>query len=173
MSTNRGASVDELRAKLRYAEARLDAAHEAMRAADAKHETAHEMGGGIPGFGGSGNQRAAGQVRSALDSAQRAWNDADERIRKWDYKVNSLKRRLAEIDRRIYTRDEIVGAGFIHDGSSWRKVVRVNAKTVSVVNWHMPEWEPERIPFDKVHGVQKPLDGFPDGGKRDERALGD
>ncbi len=49
----------------------------------------------------------------------------------------------------------------------------MNAKTVSVVNWHMPEWEPERIPFDKVHGVQKPLDGFPDGGKRDERALGD
>ena len=30
-----------------------------MAQVDAKNERAHEMGGGIPGFGGSGNQRAA------------------------------------------------------------------------------------------------------------------
>lgn len=35
----------------------------------------------------------------------------------------------------------------------------MNAKTVSVVNWQIPEWEPDRIPFDKVRGVQMPLEG--------------
>jgi hypothetical protein len=50
----------------------------------------------------------------------------------------------------------------VHDGTSWRKVVRVNQKTVSVVNWQVPEWEPDRIPFDKVHAVQMPLDGIAD-----------
>lgn len=152
-------TADELRGKLAYAQERLDAAHEAMRAADRKDAAAHEMGGGIPGFGGSGNQRAAQQVRSAKVSAHRAWKDASERIKKWDYRVKSLQRRIAEAERRIFTRDEVVGAGFVHDGTSWRKVVRVNAKTVSVVNWQIPEWEPDRIPFDKVRGVQIPLDG--------------
>lgn len=151
-------TVDELRAKLADAQTHLDAAHEAMRRADALAADAHEMGGGIPGFGGSGNQRAARQVRSAHDRAHRAWQDADERIKKWDYRVKSLERRIAEHERKRYTRGDILGAGFVHDGITWRKVVRVNQKTVSVVNWQVPSWEPDRIPFDKIRGIQQPLD---------------
>lgn len=64
-----------------------------------------------------------------------------------------------EANRRRFTRDEIVGAGFIHDGHSWRKVVRVNAKTVSVESGY--SWV-DKITFDKVHGVQMPLEGIAD-----------
>lgn len=150
-------TLEELRARLAYSQSRLDAAREAMRHAERLGDTAHEMGGGIPGFGGSGNQSAARTVRAAHDRAHRAWQEADERIKKWEYRVRSLERRIAEQERKRYTRDDILGAGFVHDGTSWRKVVRVNQKTVSVVNWQVPEWEPDRIPFDKIHGVQQPL----------------
>lgn len=104
-------SPDEMHTKLAHAESRLEAAHAAMRAADQKDERAHEMGGGIPGFGGSGNQRAARQVRGALGASYRAWKDADERIKKWDYRVKSLKRRIAEVERRRFTREDIAGLG--------------------------------------------------------------
>jgi len=151
--------VDELKVKLECARERLEDAEAAMRAADGKHDEAFALGGGIPGFGGSGNQRAAQQVRSALGSAHRAWKDAQERIEKWSYRVKSLERRIAEYERKRFEREDVLGAGFIHDGTSWRKVVRVNAKTVSVVNWQVPEWEPDRIPFDKIRAVQLPIEG--------------
>lgn len=152
-------TLDELKAKLANAQERLEAAKDAMRRADALADTAREMGGGIPGFGGSGSQRAAQQVRGAHARSQRAWQEATERIEKWDYRVKSLQRRITEHERKRFTREDIVGAGFIHDGTWWRKVVRVNAKTVSVANWQVPTWEPDRIPFDKVRGVQMPMEG--------------
>lgn len=61
-----------------------------------------------------------------------------------------------EAARRRYTREEVVGAGFVHDGHRWRKVVRVNTTTVSVESGY--SWV-DKIPFDKVHGVQQPLAG--------------
>lgn len=148
-------TTEDLRGKLAYAQERLDAANEAMRVAERKGDVAHEMGGGIPGFGASGNQRAARQVRSAHESAHRAWKDASERIEKWEYRVKSLERRIAEQERPRLTRGDVVGAVAVHDGWSWRRVVRVNQKTVSVVNSHVPEWEPERISFDKIREVRR------------------
>lgn len=147
--------LDDLRMKLVYAQERLDAANEAMRVATSQEEAAHEMGGGIPGFGASGNQRAARQVRSALDSSYRAWKEASERIEKWSYRVKSLERRIAEKVRHRFTREDILGAVAIHDGTSWRRVVRINQKSVSVVNAHVPTWEPDRIPFDKVTDLRR------------------
>lgn len=61
-----------------------------------------------------------------------------------------------EATRRRYTRDDIEGAGFIHDGHTWRKVVRVNKVSVSVESGY--SWV-DKIPFGKVHGVQMPLEG--------------
>lgn len=84
--------IDKLRERLTDALQYLEAAQLAKQRAERKSDTAHEMGGGIPGFGGSGNQRAARQVRTAWES----------------------------------------------------------------VNWQVPEWEPDRIPFDKVHAVRMP-----------------
>lgn len=100
-------------------------------------------------------RRRAAATERMVDAAVAAVK-AEQRAA-WD----AQKRAAAEHEaaRRRFTRDEIVGAGFVHDGHSWRKVVRVNAKTVSVVNALMPHWEPERIKFDKVHGVQMPMDG--------------
>lgn len=59
-----------------------------------------------------------------------------------------------ESARRRYAREDIEGAGFIHDGHRWRVVVRVNAQTVSVDSGY--SWV-DRIKFKDVHGVQKPL----------------
>lgn len=81
-----------------------------------------------------------------------------ERRAAWD--EAKRKRAAAEAARRRFTRDEIVGAGFVHDGRAWRKVVRVNTKTVSVESGY--SWV-DKIPFDKVHGVQQPLDGTGEG----------
>lgn len=147
--------LDELRGRLAYAQKRLDAANEAMSVANSREEVAHEMGGGIPGFGASGNQRAARQVRSALNSSYRAWKDASERIEKWSYRVKSLQRRIAEMERPRLTREDLIGAVAVHDGTSWRRVVRVNQKSVSVVNAHIPGWEPDRIAFDKIRDFRR------------------
>lgn len=147
------AELEELKAKLSYAQKRLEAANEAMRAANRKDDAAHEMGGGIPGFGGSGNQRAAQQVRSAMGSAYRAWKDASERIEKWSYRVKRLESRIAEIERVRLTREDVLGAVLIHDGISWRKVIRVNAKSVSVDSGY--SWV-DRVSFDQIRAVRKP-----------------
>lgn len=100
-------------------------------------------------------RRRAAAVEREIDAAV-AEVRAEQRA-EWD--AAKKERAEAEATRRRFTRDEIVGAGFVHDGYSWRKVVRVNAKTVSVVNGMMSHWEPERIKFDKVHGVQMPMEG--------------
>lgn len=140
-------SIEDLREKLAYARERLEAANEAMRAADRREEAAHEMGGGIPGFGASGSQRAARQVRSALDSSYRAWKDASERIEKWAYRVKRLEARVADMERPRLTREDVLGASQIHDGTFWRKVVKVNAKTVSVDSGY--SWV-DRVPFEEI-----------------------
>lgn len=143
--------LDALKSKLEHARERLEAAEGAQRAADRKGEAAHELGGGIPGFGGSGSQRAARQVRGALDSSYRAWTEAQERITKWSYRVKRLEARIAEIERPRLTREDVVGAVLIHDGNSWRKVVRVNAKSVSVESGY--SWV-DRVPFDDIRSIR-------------------
>lgn len=139
--------VAQLKSKLDYARDMLARANEAMAAADRKHDVAHEMGGGIPGFGGSGDQRAARQVRSAFDSAQRAWKEATERIEHWTYKVKRLEARIAELERVRYTAADIKGAKLVKDAYAWHKVVRVSAKSVTV---ETPYSWTDRIAIDEV-----------------------
>lgn len=144
-------NADEMRAKLTYSRDRLQAAQQAKANAERLSATAHEMGGGIPGFGGSGSQRAASQLRGAHDRAYRAHQDADARIQKWSGRVRSLEQRIAETERERYTRDDVVGAEFIHDGISWRRVRKVNAKSVSVETGY--SWV-DRVPFEKIRSVR-------------------
>lgn len=66
--------------------------------------------------------------------------------------------REREAARHVFTRDDIVGAGFVHDGFQWRTVVSVNKTTVSVSTGY--SWV-DRIPFKKIHGVQQPLEEMP------------
>lgn len=117
---------------------------------DAKHERAREMGGGIPGFGGSGNQRAAQQVRSAYNSADRAWREATEKLEYYTAKARGYENRIAERDRKRFEHADIVGAQFVRTSSTWRKVVRVNAKSVSVESGY--SWT-DRITFDQIREV--------------------
>lgn len=59
----------------------------------------------------------------------------------------------AESNRRIYTRDDCIGATHIIDQfGKLRSVVRVNQKTVSVTT----EWSwSETVPFDRVRAVKR------------------
>lgn len=116
-------------------------------AAEAKMERAHEMGGGIPGFGGSGNQRAAQQVRSAFSRADRAYNEASEKLEYFKGKLRGYERRIAERDRERFEHDDIAGAKYIRTHAGWYKVVRVNAKSVSVESGY--SWV-DRIELDKI-----------------------
>lgn len=140
-------TVDEMRSKLNYATAMLERANAAKTAANALSEQAHEMGGGIPGFGGSGSQRAASQVRSAHERAHRAHNEADERIALWHHKVKSLQRRIAEAERVRFTAADLKAAKFVRAGGSWREVVRVSAKSVTVTTGY--SWT-DRIQIDQI-----------------------
>lgn len=144
-----GRSLEE---KIEYVEEKLSAAQAAQVRADALGDRAHEMGGGIPGFGGSGNQRAAQQVRAAFGRADRAAREADERVAYWEQKLSAYKRRLAERDRVRFTHEDIKGATWVRVGYGWCKVARVNAKTVSVETGY--SWT-DRIVFDKVLEVRR------------------
>lgn len=137
----------ELKADLARYEANLAKAHEAKANANRLSEQAREYGGGIPGFGGSGSQRAARYVRGAADRAHKAHNEADARIKHWEYKVRSAQRRLAELERVPFTAGELKGARFVHDGIGWREVVRVNAKSVTVTTGY--SWT-DRVEISKV-----------------------
>lgn len=123
-----------------------------LEAADAKHARAQEMGGGIPGFGGSGNQRAAKQVRAAFGSADRAWREASEKLTYYTDKARGYERRIAERDRVRLTREDVAGATHVLVSRTWRKVVRVNQTTVSVESGY--SWT-DRYPFDKILEVRK------------------
>lgn len=123
-----------------------------MAAVEAREQAAFEMGGGIPGFGGSGNQRAARQVRSAMDSAYRAAKEAEEKLAYYTQKLNYYERTIAERDRPRFAREDLIGATFVRDGLSWRKVAKVNAKTVSVETGY--SWV-DRIPFERITEYRK------------------
>jgi hypothetical protein len=137
--------------RIAYATEMLAAANAAMARADARADSAREMGGGIPGLGGSGSQRAAGQVRSAWSSADKAWREASERIEHWTYKLARLKVRQAEEQRVRLTRDDIKGATHVRTQHGWHKVARVNAKSVSVETGY--PWV-DRYEFDKIREVR-------------------
>lgn len=124
-----------------------------LEQADAQNDRARDLGGGIPGFGGSGNQRAAKQVRSAWSSADRAWREATEKLEYYTHKLRGYERRIAERDRKRLTREDIVGATAIRTDTGWRLVVRVNAKSVSVTTGY--SWV-DRIEFDRIHEVRRP-----------------
>lgn len=139
--------VDEMKAKLAVARKWLEAAHAAKETAEKMTVSAREMGGGIPGFGGSGNQRAAQQVRGAYERSDRAHREADERIELWAGKIRSLERRIAEAERVRFTADDLKDATHVKDSISWRKVVRVSAKSVTVETGY--SWT-DRIPIENI-----------------------
>lgn len=138
--------------KLEYARERLAAASAAVTAAEGMHARAREMGGGIPGFGGSGNQRAARQVQSAHKGWMRARSEATERVEHWTYKVRRYELRIAERDRVRLTRDDVVGATLVRTVHGWHRVVRVNKTTVSVDSGY--SWV-DRYEFDRILEARK------------------
>ncbi|MCU1418744.1 MAG: hypothetical protein JWP32_2918 [Schumannella sp.] len=148
MSETVGRTLEEKREWALEGKARWE---ERLARAEARGGAASELGGGIPGFGGSGNQRAARQVRSALNSADRAWKEASEKLEYYATKLRYYERTIAERDRTRLTRGDLTGSKFVRTPAGWRKVVRVNAKTVSVESGY--SWV-DRLDFDKILGVR-------------------
>jgi hypothetical protein len=146
-----GAERYTLEEKLAWAQEGVVRWEARMEAANAKNARANEMGGGIPGFGGSGNQRAAQQVRAAFSSADKAWREASEKLTYYTDKAAGYERRIAERDRVRLTREDIAGATHVLVSRTWRKVVRVNKTTVSVETGY--SWT-DRYTFDKVLQVR-------------------
>jgi hypothetical protein len=140
-------TIDEMRAKLRYAQDRLADAQEAKARADRLSEQAREMGGGIPGFGGSGSQRAARAVSGAQGRAFAAHIEADERITLWTGKIASLEHRIAEAERVLFTSADLTGATHVRNGIGWHRIVKINEKSVTV---ETPYSWTDRIPMDQV-----------------------
>lgn len=60
-------------------------------------------------------------ARERLEAANEAMRAADRK----DYRVKRLEARIAEIERPRLAREGVLGAVLIHDGISWRKVVRI------------------------------------------------
>jgi len=145
--------TNELEQKLEHARQMLASAERAVEAADRKRAHARELGGGLLSFGPSGPQGARRRVQSATEAGLRASFEAEQRVSMWRQKVRLLEARIAAATRERYTRDELVGADLIHDGSRWRVVVTVNKTTVSVATGY--SWT-DRIPFDRVHDVRHP-----------------
>ncbi|MGG7510936.1 hypothetical protein [Plantibacter sp. YIM 135249] len=138
--------------RLEYAREKLAAAQTAVDSANTAAQAAHELGGGIRGFGTSGSQRAAHTVRSALNRTYQQSKEADERLEHWTAKVRSYERRIAERDRKRLTRDDVVGATFVRLDHGWRKVVRVNKTTVSLDSGY--SWV-DRYEFDRILEVRR------------------
>lgn len=141
--------IDELKGKLKYAKQRLESANTLMDRANRQYKVARDMGGGIPGFGADGNQRAAQMVRSAHSRSQRTWQEASALIEKWSYRVKRLESRIKEAERvKLTDGGTIKDAKFIRASGMWWKVARVNAKSVTV---HYPgAGFTERIGIDRV-----------------------
>ncbi|WP_156027412.1 hypothetical protein [Mycetocola saprophilus] len=118
-----------------------------LERANAMTESAHEMGGGIPGFGRSGNQRAARQVGAATDRAYKAWKEATGKVAYYDSKARSYQLRIAERDRVRLERADIIGARVVRTRVGWHKVARINVKTVSVETGY--SWV-DRYPFAEI-----------------------
>lgn len=78
--------------------------------------------------------------------------------RQAEFQAAKQAAREREESRKVFARDDILGAGFVHDGFRWRTVVTVNKTTVSVASGY--SWV-DRIPFKKIHGVQQPLAEMP------------
>lgn len=144
-------SVAEMKSRLSYCREMLARSEKAKERAEALSESAHDLGGGIPGFGGSGSQRAASIVRGAHSRADRAHREADERIELWTRKVRSLERRIAEAERVRYTAADLRGATHVRAAGSWREVVRVSDRSVTVTTGY--SWT-ERIPIEQIRNFR-------------------
>jgi len=82
---------------------------------------------------------------AALLTAQKAERDAE-------WKAGKAAAVKAEAERKRYTREELIGAKAIKTDAGWKRVVKVNQKTVSVESGY--SWT-DRVAFDKVLAVHR------------------
>ena len=87
-----------------------------------------------------------------MNSADRAWREATDKLEYYTGKAKGYERRIAERDRTRLVRDDIVGARSVRTSTTWRQVVRVNSKSVSVSSGY--SWV-DRIDFDKILEVRR------------------
>lgn len=90
-----------------------------------------------------------------IDREQAAWKAEEsakaETANRARIEANKAARQ-AEQSRVKYTREDLAGAVIIRTASGWRKVAKVNAKTVSVETGY--SWT-DRVAFDKITDYRK------------------
>jgi hypothetical protein len=101
----------------------------------------------------SGRRQQARVGGAAINAAIDAGLAAEKA--KWD-DINARARaaRDAEKARPKLTRDDILGATAIRDQFGWRRVLKVNAKSVTVPSTLHPDWT-DLVSFDKVREVRR------------------
>ena len=96
-------------------------------------------------------RRSLGKYGQAkVESEQQAWRDEQAVIaeqERQDLIAAKKADRQAETDRVKFTRDDLRDAFAVRDQHGWRKVRRVNTKTVSVDSGY--SWA-DLIPMDKI-----------------------
>lgn len=142
----------DLDERLEAARGVLARAEADLVSADAAVESARDGWGGLVSFGGSGSQSAARKARAASWKASERYRDAlrarDEAARR----VSGIEARIAERDRVRLTRADVEGTSMVRTRLGWHRVVRVNAKSVTVETGH--SWT-DRYAFADVLEVRK------------------
>ncbi len=90
--------------------------------------------------------------KGGIDGALIRYNAEQNRIAAEESRAKRQAAREAEANRERLTFDDVVGAKYVRDGFRWHKVVRVNAKSVTV---ETPYSWTDRIALDKIHEVRR------------------
>lgn len=98
----------------------------------------------------AGARNGARLAERAIDEALAAQQAERDRLR-----AEGVARRKAEREaekaRVKFTAADLAGAEMIHDGFAWHRVIRVNAKSVTVTTPY--SWT-ERVPIERVRRFQ-------------------
>lgn len=107
--------------------------------------------------------RSAARAAARNDREAEAW----QQVRQAQQRVTALEGQVAQgsVQRR-FTREDVVGAVVVRTAGGWHKVVRVNARTVSVATGY--SWV-DRYPFDRLLEVRHLDAEQPAGGSATER----
>lgn len=98
----------------------------------------------------AGARNGARLAERAIDEALAAQQAERDRLRA-EGVARRKAAREAEKAREKFTAADLAGAEIIHDGFSWRRVIRVNAKSVTVGTAY--SWT-ERVPIEQVRAYR-------------------
>lgn len=127
---------------------RLEQARDALQRATAAAEGFHRDPVDPASVYRPRSGRSAARAAGRNDREAQAW----QQVRQARQRVTALEAQVARGSvQRLLTREDVVGAVVVRTAGGWHKVVRVNARTVSVATGY--SWV-DRYPFDRLLEVR-------------------